>query len=63
MNFNLAEVYHYDAHGVITKRRESIKALTYEHEDRHEIEWKSNFNLWPINIEMEIDPQVSKDKA
>lgn len=63
MNFDLGEVWHYNPHGVISKRRERIKALTYEHEDRSKIEWKYSFDSWPINTMMEIETQASKDEA
>lgn len=38
MNFKLGDVWHYDIHGIIAKKRERIKTSTYEHEDRPEIE-------------------------
>jgi len=63
MNFDQGEAWHYDPLSVISKRRERIKALTYEHKDRHEIEWKASFESCPINTEMEIKTQASKERA
>lgn len=55
-------VWHYDPHGIITKKRENIKASTYEHEYRLELEWKANLNSWPINIDMEVETPTTKNK-
>lgn len=54
MNFDLGGVWHYDPHGVISQKREKIKASTYEHEYRPKIEWKDNLNSWLMNTKMEI---------
>ena len=41
MNFELGDVWNYDPHGVISQRREKIKASTYIHEHRPKIEWRA----------------------
>lgn len=62
MKFSLREIWHYDPHGGIARRREKIKALTYLHESKPELEWKYSIESWPLDIEMEIDALTNKCK-
>lgn len=63
MNFDMGDVWHYDRHGVIAKKREITKSSTYYYECRPEIEWKANLDSWPINIDMDIDTPLKNHKA
>lgn len=49
MDFEKGDTWNYDPQGIIARRREKIKASTYVHEPRPEIEWKDNFDSWTLN--------------
>lgn len=49
MKFGLWEIFHYDTHGVISQRREKIKASVYLHQFKLEVEWKFNIESRPLD--------------
>lgn len=36
--------------------------MAYFHQSKHEVEWKSNIELWPLDIKMEIETITNKGK-
>lgn len=59
MELEKGDTCHYDPQDIIARRREKSKASTYAHEPKSEIEWKANFDSWPLNTEMETKYSIS----
>lgn len=44
MELKKGDTWHYDPLGIISRRRENIKASTYVHDPKPKIEWKASFD-------------------
>ena len=62
INFPRGDAWHYDPTGFITRRKKKIKSTTYDHELRALIEWKANYDSWPLDTEMEAESLAAERK-